>query len=130
MTKTFRDSCKQFEIDARTSERISNRIGNLNDISNTDKFKLVIEKLGLKTLASDDDAMEQRNNLLHGELVKKTAEDSTDFDDMYYYSLVLHRLCTAIIFKYAGYHGYLVNNAVLMDRKVACERKEPVLIEL
>ena len=118
LTKAFRESCSPFEIEK------------LNEISNTDKFKLVIDKLGLKRSLSDDEALEQRNNLLHGELVEKTAEDSTDFDDMYYYSLVLHRLCTAIIFKFAGYHGYLVNNAVLMDMKVACERKEPVLIEI
>lgn len=130
MTKAFRESCSHFGIEKGIEDRISNRIPNLNEISNTDKFKLVIDKLGLKRSPSDDDALEQRNNLLHGELVEKTAEDSTDFDDMYYYSLVLHRLCTAIIFKFAGYHGYLVNNAVLMDRKVACERNEPVLIEI
>lgn len=130
LTKAFRESCSPFEIEKRIEDRIANRIPNLNEISNTDKFKLVIDKLGLKRSLSDDEALEQRNNLLHGELVEKTAEDSTDFDDMYYYSLVLHRLCTAIIFKFAGYHGYLVNNAVLMDMKVACERKEPVLIEI
>ena len=110
--------------------RIAKRIPNLNEISNTDKFNLVLERLGLKKMLSDDDAIGQRNNLLHGNLVDKTAEDSTDFDDMYYYSLVLHRLCSAIIFKFAGYNGYLVNNAVLMDRKVACDRRELVLIEI
>lgn len=130
MTKTFRDSCNHYSIEKKIEDRIANRIPNLNEISNTDKFKLVIAKLGLNTLLSDEDGINQRNNLLHGELVDKTAEDSTDFDDMYYYSLVLHRLCTSIIFKFAGYHGYLVNNAVLMDRKLSCERKEPVLVEI
>lgn len=130
MTKSFLDSCNHQGIDKQLSDRIVNRIPNLNEISNSDKFKLVIERLGLHTMESDNDAIEQRNNLLHGELVKKTDEESSDFDDMYYYSLVLHRLCTAIIFKYAGYHGYLVNNAVLMDRKPACDNKEPVLIEI
>ena len=130
MTKTFRDSCNQYGIEKKIEDRIVNRIPNLNEISNKDKFKLVIAKLGLNTLLSDEDGINQRNNLLHGEFVDKTAEDSTDFDDMYYYSLVLHRLCTSIIFKFAGYHGYLVNNAVLMDRKLACERKEPVLVEI
>ena len=130
MTKTYLDSCTKYGIDEQTANKIGNKIPKLNEISNSDKFKLVIERLGLKMLASDADAIEQRNSLLHGELVKKTAEDSTDFDDMYYYSLVLHRLCTAIIFKFAGYHGYLVNNAVLMDRKPACDAREPVLIEV
>lgn len=130
MTKTFREKCEAFEIEKSVEDRIANRIPNLNDISNTDKFNLVIDRLGLKKLPSDDDATRQRNNLLHGNLVDKTAEDSSDFDDMFYYSLVLHRLCSAIIFKFAGYKGYLLNNAVLMDRKVACERREPVLIEI
>lgn len=130
VTKSFVEACGRYSIDKAIIDKISQKIPKLNDISNADKFKLVIERLGLKTLASDNEAISQRNNLLHGELVEKTSEDSTDFDDMYYYSLVLHRLCSAILFKFAGYQGYLVNNAVLMDRKVACERKEPVLIEI
>ena len=130
MTKIFRERCGMYEIDKLVEDRIANRIPNLNEISNNDKFNLVIERLGLRKMVSDDEAIRQRNNLLHGNLVDKTSDDSTDFDDMYYYSLVLHRLCTAILFKYGGYKGYLVNNAVLMDRKVACERREPVLIEI
>ena len=130
VTKLFRERCEYYGVEKGVEDRIANRIPNLNEISNTDKFNLVIERLGLKKLQSDDDAIGQRNNLLHGNLVDKTAEDSTDFDDMYYYSLVLHRLCSVIIFKFAGYKGYLVNNAVLMDRKVACESREPVLIEI
>lgn len=130
MTKTFHERCATYEIDKKVEDRIAKRIPNLNEISNNDKFNLVIERLGLKKMDSDNDAIGQRNNLLHGNLVDKTAEDSTDFDDMYYYSLVLHRLCTSIIFKYSGYQGYLVNNAVLMDRKAACDRREPVLIKI
>ena len=130
MTKIFRERCGMYEIDKLVEDRIANRIPNLNEISNNDKFNLVIERLGLRKMVSDDEAIRQRNNLLHGNLVDKTSDDSTNFDDMYYYSLVLHRLCTAILFKYGGYKGYLVNNAVLMDRKVACERREPVLIEI
>lgn len=130
VTKLFRERCGYYGVEKCFEDRIANRIPNLNEISNTDKFNLVLERLGLKKLLSDDDAIGQRNNLLHGNLVDKTAENSTDFDDMYYYSLVLHRLCSAIIFKFAGYKGYLVNNAVLMDRKVACDRREPVLIEI
>jgi len=130
MTIKFRESCGYYKIEEKITDRIVQRIPNLNEISNTDKFNMVIDKLGIKRMLSDDDAMRQRNNLLHGELVEKTAEDSTDFDDMYYYSLVLYRLCTAIIFKFAGYKGWLVNNAVVMDRKVACERREPVLFQV
>ena len=130
MEKTFRNMCQKYDVENDIVYKIANKIPNLNDISNTDKFNMVLDKLGLNRMESDDDAMSQRNNLLHGELVKKTAEDSSDFDDMYYYSLVLHRLCTAIIFKFAGYNGYLVNNAVLMDRKPACLRREPVLIKI
>ena len=130
VTKLFRERCGFYDVEKGIENRITNRIPNLNEISNTDKFNLVLERLGLKKLQSDDDAIGQRNNLLHGNLVDKTADDSTDFDDMYYYSLVLHRLCSAIIFKFAGYKGYLVNNAVLMDRKVACDMREPVLIEI
>jgi len=130
MTKVFRDSCNQYGIDKHSKDRIENGISKLNEISNSEKFKLVIERLGLHMMASDYDAIDQRNYLLHGELVKKISGASTDFDDMFYYSLVLHRLCTAIIFKYAGYNGCLVNNAVLMDRKPACEKKEPVLFEI
>lgn len=130
MTKAFREACEAREIDGKTVERIEGRIPNLNDISNADKFNIVLDRLGLNRIQSDIDAISQRNNLLHGNLVSKTAEGSTDFDDMYYYSLVLHRLCTSIIFKFAGYKGHLVNNAVLMDRKVACDRREPVLIEI
>ena len=130
ITKTFLVSCAQYGVEEPQKEKIANKIPKLNEISNTDKFNLVIDRLELNRMQSDNDAIEQRNNLLHGELVAKTAEDSTDFDDMYYYSLVLHRLCAAIIFKFAGYKGYLVNNAVLMDRKIACDRREPVLVEV
>lgn len=130
MTDNFRKICKELEIDENITDRIANKIPNLNNISNKDKFMLVLNELGLKRSESDNNALKQRNNLLHGELAEKTAKDDSDFVNMFYYSLVLHRLCTAIIFKFAGYHGYLVNNAVLMDVKLACDSREPALIEV
>lgn len=120
----------QQNIPTDFKDRCKNKLEHVNELSNKDKFLNVIESVGYKVSESDKDAIEQRNRLLHGNLVKHTSESSNDFDDVFYYSLMLHRLCACIMFKFCGFSGYLVNNPALMDTLPACERKEPALIKI
>ena len=120
----------QLNISTDFKEPCKNKLEYVNELSNKEKFLSVINSVGYKVSESDKDAIEQRNRLLHGNLVKHTSDSSKDFDDIFYYSLMLHRLCACIMFKYCGFSGYIVNNPVLLDTVPACERKEPVLIRI
>lgn len=120
----------QLNIPTDFKDRCKNKLEHVNELSNKEKFLSVINSVGYKVSESDKDAIEQRNRLLHGNLVKHTSDSSKDFDDIFYYSLILHRLCACIMFKYCGFSGYIVNNPVLLDTVPACERKEPVLIRI
>lgn len=112
------------------ANRFKWKIDGLNGISNNEKFNLVIDSVGYQRTSADDDALRQRNLLLHGNLVQNTSPTSTQFDDIFYYSLMLHRICACVLFKFCGFNGYIINNPVLMDTLPACTRKEDLLIRI
>ena len=67
-----------------------------------------------------------RNTFLHGGLVKGSVEKQSS--DLFYLSLMLHKLACIIILKKAGFVGYILNNPILFNCKKAVDAGEKVLI--
>lgn len=130
LVRMIKEKFSDAGIDKKITDRFEKGVNYLNNLSNSEKFRLTIDKTGLELSDLDLKVIDQRNRLLHGDLVEQTSEDSNPFDDMYFYSLALFTLCARILFKFFGYNGYLINNPVLMDRKPACDAQEPVLLKL
>lgn len=107
---------------------IRNKLKSLNAPTNQDKLSLPFEAVGYKLTKQELEAIKNRNRFLHGStLTLKSGED--EFDKLFQTNIILHKLCCILIFKEAGFNGYLLNNSVLYGFKEACEDKEPPLIE-
>lgn len=130
LIRVLKESFSENGVCAEISKRFESGLNYLNNLSNAEKFRKTISKTGLQLTDLDMKVIAQRNRLLHGDLAEQTSEESNTFDDMYYYSLALFTLCARILYKFFGYNGFLINNPVLMDRKPACDAKDPVLIKI
>jgi hypothetical protein len=62
----------------------------------------------------DEDALEYRNDLLHGNIMMHdgTTRTSSEIDDhMLYVSAKLYTLISKLVLKNSGYDGYVINHA-------------------
>lgn len=130
IVKSYEQISKELSFTTDIHDRYKRTLDNMNNISNQEKFNLVMNRIGHKRSASDDDAISQRNLSLHGSQVNKTSPNSTDADDYFYYSTVLCRLCYCLLFRYCGFDNYIINLPVLYDLEPACNLKEQVLIKI
>ena len=130
IVKSYEQISKELAFSADIHDRYKRTLDNMNNISNQEKFNLVMDRIGHNRTASDDDAISQRNLSLHGSQVKKTAPNSRDADDYFYYSTVLCRLCYCLLFRYCGFDSYIINLPVLYDLEPACNLQEDVLIKI
>ena len=123
------DNIKELSTDAK---RIySNRIrSNLNDRANKDKLGSVFEKYGYNLTEADKKAIEQRNYTFHGHLSNIKKEIVEQRWDMFAVALRLHKLCSILLLKAAGYTGEILNNEVIWGVKEACDRKDSPYINI
>ena len=100
----------------------------MNNPTNADSLARPLEEAGYSTSANDKEALKMRNVFLHGGLVKGSIEKQTD--ELFYLSLMLHKLSCIIILKRAGFEGYILNNPVLFNCRKAVESKERPLLKI
>jgi len=89
---------------------ILQKIEHLNQIGNTDSFSKAFELLNLQLSDKDLQAINKRNDFLHGRLPFEDEEQSTKEKELQLVTLRLHFLLCSLILKMCGYDGYLVNN--------------------
>ena len=66
-----------------------------------------------------------RNSFLHGGVL---GFSHTEYHKLLYPCMKLRKLCGLLLFRYAGYKGPILNNAVALELKEAIENKEPLFI--
>lgn len=109
----------------------SQRIGhNLNTAPNANKLEICFPKFGYTLSEADGEAIKKRNSTFHGHLSNDEQLLRNQYNDMLAMSLRLHKLCSILLLKAAGFSGKVLNNEVLFGMKAACERKESVYIEI
>ena len=109
------------------SSRIRN---NINVAPNANKLEAYFPKFGYTLTAADKQAIDKRNSTFHGHLVSSEQSLRDQQFDILSFSLRLHKLCAILLLKKAGFAGKVLNNEVLFGIKEACDRKEPVFIDI
>lgn len=109
----------------------NNRIEHqLNKPTNEDKLTICFEKCGCPLTDADKEAIKNRNITFHGHLSSEKKPLREQKGEMLSMSLRLHKLCSILVLKEAGFKGKVINNEVLFGIQEACERREPVYIEI
>ena len=123
------DSIEWLDEDAKRilGKRISN---NLNIAANKDKLEACFPKYGYTLTKADRKAIDKRNSTFHGHLSSEKIPLLAQQGEMLAMSLRLHKLCSILLLKAAGFSGKVLNNEVLFGIKEACERREPIYIEI
>lgn len=109
------------------SQRITH---NLNTAPNANKLEACFPKFGYNLTDADRSAIKNRNKTFHGTLSNEERSLGAQQNEMLSINLRLHKLCSILLLKAAGFSGQVLNNEVLFGIKDACERKEPVFIEI
>jgi hypothetical protein len=100
--------------------KIKRRINEINrpiikkHLTNNQKLTLPFEQLKVELSINDIKAIEHRNDLLHGDILMTGKELKSELDInnyMGYISGKLFTLISALILKYIGYEGYIINHA-------------------
>lgn len=102
----------------------------LNMATNEDKMKSCFVKYGYDLSEADLDAIKNRNSTLHGHPTSEKKPLRAQQGEMLSMGLRLHKLCSILLLKESGFTGKVLNNEVLFGIKEACEKKEPVYIEI
>lgn len=109
------------------TKRISN---NLNSAPNSNKLEACFPKFGYVLTQADKKAINMRNSTFHGTLSSEKKPLQAQQDEMFAVGLRLHKLCSILLLKAAGFSGKVLNNEVLFGIKSACESKEPIYVEI
>lgn len=98
----------------------------MNNPTNADSLAQPLKDAGYALMPNDKTALKMRNIFLHGGLTKGNLEEQTN--EIFYLSLMLHKLACIIILKRAGFNGYILNNPVLFNCTKAVTAGERALI--
>lgn len=143
VNKNIADSLKEdlTKIVDSYSDKISNegvlkikrRINEINKpvvkehLTNNEKLTLPFEQVNIELTLNDIKTIEHRNDLLHGDilLTSKELKSESDINNyMGYISGKLFTLISALILKYVGYEGYIINHAKFYEDLCEIETSE------
>lgn len=103
------------------------KLNGLNMPTNGDKLSVPFENRGYTLSRSEKEVIQKRNRFLHGHIIGHTYDEA--YKEILYSCLELQKLCAILLFREAGFKGYIVNNAVLMGLEQAVNDKEPILVK-
>lgn len=83
-----------------------------------------IQQIGYELSDIEKQIITSRNKHLHGTL----PEGGENIDELLYNCIELRKLCGILLFRYAGYKGPILNNAVALGLKKALDNKESLFI--
>ncbi|NQX42350.1 hypothetical protein HQN84_26075 [Pedobacter steynii] len=85
------------------------RIENLNSPTNADKLQKSFDLINYKLNDYEQSALRARDKFQHGELPVSDNSDDIVFQEVYFMTLIMHRLIYTLILKRIGYSGYIIN---------------------
>lgn len=126
VAKYVKNEAGEQQISEEGTNILRKKIDTMNNPTNADSLARPLEEAGYTLQPNDKNALKMRNIFLHGGLVKGSVEEQTN--EVFYLSLMLHKLACIIILKRAGFSGYILNNPVLFNCSEAVAAGEKVLI--
>ena len=85
---------------------------------------MLLDAAQLLAVAGRENAINMRNATFHGSLSSEKKYLRAQQGEMLATSLRLHKLCSILLLKAAGFSGKVLNNEVLFGIKESCERRE------
>ena len=128
LKKTLSDFCEEHSITDEHKEVMIKKLDGFNSQTNGDKLTAPFERIGYKLSSPEKKVIRDRNRFLHGKAHECLSNESYKNDRQLYVSMELRKLCGILLFRYAGYKGPILNNAVALELKEAIENKEPLFI--
>lgn len=127
----FEDLIKQLLDSEAISEEhaatMRKKLNGLNMPTNGDKLSVPFENRGYTLSKSEKEVIQKRNRFLHGHIIGHTYDEA--YKEILYSCMELQKLCAILLFREAGFKGYIINNAVLMGLEQAVNDKEPILVK-
>lgn len=103
-------------IDGFTSSPIKKRIENINAPTNQDKLFSPFQILEITLSEREKEVIKHRNDFLHGNNFVTSLENKNELHKLHYIVLELNYLVSALILKYIGYSGRVLNwSYILLD---------------
>lgn len=115
-------------IDEKQLKFLNNKINCLNQPTNKDTLMQPFIKLGYVLSEDELECINFRNLSLHGSLPIKKGED--EIDKLFYVNLTLHKLCSILILKLAGFNGYIINNIKLHEQNIKRKVKQDGFLKI
>lgn len=84
-----------------------------------------LQQIAYELSDTEKKIIKTRNNFLHG---GTTEEGKESTEKLRYICMELRKLCGLLLFRYAGFKGPILNNAVEMGLEEALKNKEPLFI--
>ncbi|MBL7909909.1 MAG: hypothetical protein JNJ41_02495 [Bacteroidia bacterium] len=110
---------------------LTKNIDKINNPTNRDKLIKPFEIYEIKLNDYDIQAIDHRNNFLHGRHVNmKENATGTDYLEVFHVSLRLNALVNKLIFKHLGYKGWLVNYVKRHENQFSFPIEEELFIEI
>ena len=128
LKKTLSDFCKEHSITDEHKEVMIKKLDGFNSQTNRDKLKASFERIGYKLSGPENKVIGDRNRFLHGNVHEYPSDGSWLKSELLYSSMELRKLCGILLFRYAGYKGPILNNAVEIGFEEALKNKEPLFI--
>lgn len=106
------------------------RIDNLNSPSNTDKLQKSFDLVNYKLQDYEIKALKARDKFQHGELPVTDNSDDTVFREVYFMTLIMHRMIYTLVLKRIGYDGYIINYPQLHRHMTDLDLQEEAFYKL
>lgn len=111
----------QDKIDSDGFKILETRLNNLNSPTNQSKLLKPFELLNIPITQDDIDAIKHRNSFLHGDInlgndLFDPKETMITHQKVYYISLKLFTLLNALLLKYIGYDGSIINSPKIHEK--------------
>ena len=107
-------------LDEYGKDILPSRINDLNQPTNKAKLEKPFDLIGIELTPIDKDAINKRNDFLHGRHPVNDDPLATDnkskFGELYYVNLRLHQLINKFILKYLGYNGKIINYVKIFEK--------------
>lgn len=109
---------------------LKTRIDNLNSPTNSDKLQKSFDLVGYTLKEYERTALMTRNKFQHGELPASDDTHDVVFKEVYFMTIIMHRLIYTLVLKRIGYEGYIINYPQLHSHITEKDLKEPVFYKL
>lgn len=102
------------EQEFNNKQSVLNKLDQINQVGNKEGFLLSFKLLSIPLSPDDERCLVERNNFLHGKVPFENEVQKRAFE-IQHIVYKLHMLLCALMLKYSGYSGFVVNNIKLVD---------------